>query len=302
MTISVIIPTFNNEDTLEATIRSVLAQDHEDFEIAVVNDGGRSPKKFLDVSDPRLKLIEAPRNGGVSTARNLGFQESSGELVYFLDSDDLVAPGMLGYAHSVFADPTVQVLSVGHETLSDDEIRQGRASLPVQNPSTPRRLTPPEFFRLIQARTNLFLPSTTIVRRKALVDTLGPTPWNTELRIAQDTLLMMQVGWKNDIHVTEGKYVIYRRRPGSLTRNEKAMWRERAQAMDMLGALLKQGGAGTELIEVTLQMRQNAARRVARLLRDEGAHRDARTVLAADMANSFNWKSAVEYMRSLRPS
>ena len=104
--ISVIIPTYNCEKTVEQTLRSVLAQKYDDFEVLVIDDG--SSDNTLDVVsaiaayDPKLKVI-AKENGGVSSARNLGIREAKGEYICFVDSDDTVAPDYLnalidGYA------------------------------------------------------------------------------------------------------------------------------------------------------------------------------------------------------------
>lgn len=89
--VSFIIPCYNTEKTVERTIKSIINQDYKNFEIICVNDGSKDNTLNLlnkiAKTDNRIKIINKP-NGGVSTARNLGLQHASGELVEFMDADD----------------------------------------------------------------------------------------------------------------------------------------------------------------------------------------------------------------------
>ena len=88
--ISVVLPLYNKEQSIERTIQSVLNQSYSDYELVVVNDG--STDRSLDVVErmkvERMKVISQP-NAGVSAARNRGILEAKGEYVAFLDGDDL---------------------------------------------------------------------------------------------------------------------------------------------------------------------------------------------------------------------
>lgn len=89
---SVIIPTFNRAGFLPRAIDSVLSQKHLPNEIIIVDDGSTdSTKELLDkYQDQHPNLIKPiyQENFGVSSARNLGINRSSGEWISFLDSDD----------------------------------------------------------------------------------------------------------------------------------------------------------------------------------------------------------------------
>ena len=87
--ISVVIPLFNKEQIIEKTLRSVLSQDYDDFEVVVVNDGStdRSAEIVNRIDDSRIRLIEQ-ENGGPSKARNTGTKYSKGDWLLFLDADD----------------------------------------------------------------------------------------------------------------------------------------------------------------------------------------------------------------------
>ena len=87
--ISVVIPLYNKEPIIEKSLRSVLSQDYDDFEVVVVNDGStdRSAEIVKGIDDSRISLIEQ-ENGGPSKARNTGVKNAKGEWVVFLDADD----------------------------------------------------------------------------------------------------------------------------------------------------------------------------------------------------------------------
>lgn len=91
--ISVVVPVYNAEATLDRCIQSVLDQKYSNFELILVNDGsvdGSGP--MCDAyanADGRVKVFHK-MNGGVSSARNIGLQNSSGAWVTFVDSDDWV--------------------------------------------------------------------------------------------------------------------------------------------------------------------------------------------------------------------
>lgn len=90
--VSVIMPAYNSEKYIGKSIESVLAQDYENFELIIVNDGSQDGTKSIveqyAKNDTRIKLLEQA-NQGVSVARNKGLDTATGEYVAFLDSDDL---------------------------------------------------------------------------------------------------------------------------------------------------------------------------------------------------------------------
>ncbi len=99
--ISIVIPLYNKEKYIVDTLQSVVSQSFKEFEVIVVDDGSTDNSidklmPFLD--DPRFKLVEQ-KNGGVSSARNLGVLKSRFEYIAFLDADDLWMPDYLLKMH-----------------------------------------------------------------------------------------------------------------------------------------------------------------------------------------------------------
>lgn len=87
--ISVVIPLYNKEASIAQSLKSVLSQEYDDFEVVIVDDG--STDGSVDVveamNDPRIRLIKQ-ENGGPSKARNTGVKNAKGEWILFLDADD----------------------------------------------------------------------------------------------------------------------------------------------------------------------------------------------------------------------
>lgn len=96
MKFSVVIPLYNKEHYIETTIRSVLDQTCQDFEVLVVDDGSKDNSLALarKFESDRVRVI-AQENQGVSVARNTGIVNAKGEFICFLDADDEWRPEYL---------------------------------------------------------------------------------------------------------------------------------------------------------------------------------------------------------------
>lgn len=105
---SIIIPVYNRADLIDETITSVLAQDFQDFELLLIDDGSSDKSvevmsKWLD-KDPRIHLEVLPENAGRCAARNKGLDLATGEWICYLDSDDLYYPIHLSEFHRLISD------------------------------------------------------------------------------------------------------------------------------------------------------------------------------------------------------
>ncbi|RZI86265.1 MAG: glycosyltransferase family 2 protein [Rubrivivax sp.] len=92
--VSVVIPAYNAQRFVAETIASVKAQSYQDIEIIVVDDGSTDQTASIAESFEGVRCIRKP-NGGVSSARNRGVAEARGELLAFVDSDDVWHPDKL---------------------------------------------------------------------------------------------------------------------------------------------------------------------------------------------------------------
>ncbi len=131
-TISIVTPSFEQGHYLERTIYSVLSQGYPQLEY-VVQDGGSGDetRAVLDRFGEALTDWAAEPDEGQADAINRGFARTTGEIMAYLNSDDLLLPGSLAYVARYFvAHPRVDVV-YGHRVLIDEHDRQiGRWALP----------------------------------------------------------------------------------------------------------------------------------------------------------------------------
>lgn len=94
-TVSIIVPVYNAEKTLERCVDSILNQTYQDFELLLVDDGSPDGSGALCDAyarqDSRVRVFHQ-ENAGVSAARNLALDHAAGEYLQFLDSDDWITP------------------------------------------------------------------------------------------------------------------------------------------------------------------------------------------------------------------
>lgn len=105
--ISVIVPVYNVEQYLRKCIDSIINQTYRNLEIILVDDGSpdNCPKICDDyaLKDSRVMVLHLI-NGGAGYARNRGFQQSKGDFIAFIDSDDVIAPNFFESLYNFFSD------------------------------------------------------------------------------------------------------------------------------------------------------------------------------------------------------
>ncbi|NJL37573.1 MAG: glycosyltransferase family 2 protein [Leptolyngbyaceae cyanobacterium SM1_4_3] len=111
MRVSVIVPVYGVEKYIAETVRSLLEQTYQNFEIILVDDA--SPDRSIEVcqqfSDSRMKIIHQ-QNRGLAGARNTGIRHAEGDYIAFLDGDDLWLPQKLAkHVEHLEASPEVGV-------------------------------------------------------------------------------------------------------------------------------------------------------------------------------------------------
>ena len=139
MKLSIVIPVYRVEATLDRCIESVAGQPFADFEVVLVDDGSpdRCPGKCDEwaVKDRRISVIHQA-NGGLSAARNAGIAAAQGEYITFIDSDDYIAPDtlqelmplmeqcdLLEYpVWQYFGSPHQKFLGFKHQTYADSNV------------------------------------------------------------------------------------------------------------------------------------------------------------------------------------
>ena len=125
MILSVIIPVYRVEDTLNRCVESVLRQNVSDMEVILVDDGSTDccPQMCDDwaARDARIRVIHQP-NGGLSDARNAGLDVAKGDFLTFVDSDDYLADDTYPPLLSLMSDCDILEFSIANKLALQDRI------------------------------------------------------------------------------------------------------------------------------------------------------------------------------------
>ncbi|MBM4035209.1 MAG: glycosyltransferase [Planctomycetes bacterium] len=220
--VSVIIPAFNAERYLRETLQSVLAQTYRDLEVIVVDDGSTDGTAALaetfasEVAQAsRLCPVRVIRqaNAGPSAARNRGIREARGELIAFLDSDDLWLPDKLAEQVPLFGGTGVPPVGLVycHAERMDSE---GRPLPTAQAPKPVGRV-----FKDFLLRNHC--PTSAAVVRRQCFEACGYLP--EDMVWAEDWHLWLRLARRYDFAAVPRILVRHRVHPGALTKHlEKA--------------------------------------------------------------------------------
>lgn len=130
--LSIVTPSFNQGIFIKRTLDSVLFQDYPHLEY-VVQDGGSTDEtiNILEQYDSSLTHWESKKDNGQTQAINLGFAKTQGEIMAYLNSDDLLLPNALHYIGNYFAEHEEVDVVYGHRILINQEDQEiGRWVLP----------------------------------------------------------------------------------------------------------------------------------------------------------------------------
>lgn len=118
--LSVIIPAYNAENTIERCVRSILNHNEVDLEIIIINDGSTDQTKEicekLQRENDRIHLVTI-ENGGVSHARNIGLKYAQGQYIQFVDADDYIDSNMCSVMLNSAEENRAQLVMCGFERI-----------------------------------------------------------------------------------------------------------------------------------------------------------------------------------------
>ena len=217
--VSVVIPAYNAERTLGATVRSALAQEPPPLEIVVVDDGSTDGTRALAESFGSSVRVLPGANAGPSAARNRGAREARGAWIAFLDADDLLEAGYLAAAHEhLDAHPGVGLLCFALRVLDGDE----------PTPQIIHKKTPGIAYStrgLLQGDVGTILDP--LVSRDVLLAAGG---YEEGLRANEDGHLYLRLSRVTAMHQDPRPLLLYRRHAGNASRDilENARWSVRS--------------------------------------------------------------------------
>jgi len=196
--VSVIIPTYNRGWIVKEAIDSVLDQDFTDYELIVVDDGSDDNTPEILAGYGGVITILHQSNKGVSSARNCGVAAASGQLIAFLDSDDLWLPGKLSTQVKFFKDHPDAVINQTQERW----IRKGVRVNPKQRHH--------KFSGMIFEHSLalcLVSPSAVMIK-KSLFDEVGG--FDEQFPACEDYDLWLRVSCRYPVHLIDTPLIIKR--------------------------------------------------------------------------------------------
>jgi glycosyltransferase involved in cell wall biosynthesis len=205
MKVSVVIPTYNDEGTIAATVGSALAQRFDgEFEVIVVNDGSTDGTRAeLAKFGDRIRVIDQA-NLGVSAARNAGIQAAAGEYVALLDGDDTWMEDKLAKTVPVL-DKNPACVAVASNVIGVDG-----AGREVSYPVTPEFRHSPTLDEMLD-KLWAYLPSAVVIRRETLQAIGGfSEEFKPEHYACEDTFIMLLVRERGEITYVPDVLVRYR--------------------------------------------------------------------------------------------
>jgi glycosyltransferase involved in cell wall biosynthesis len=204
MKASVLIPTFNRAYIIGDAVRSALAQTFTDFEIVVVDDGSNDNTQEIveQFQDDRIRYLRHEFNKGCSAACNTAVESARGEIVAFLDSDDLWRPEYLErQVNFLSSHPGVDIVFTDMELQEHDKTFPSLMELMSSFPKLLR--TKSAAVEYVISRREMYLclleevpvkPTATAMKRTLFGKTSGfneswpsGTDWDLFLRMSQLT-------------------------------------------------------------------------------------------------------------------
>ena len=187
--ISVIVPVYNVEDYIERCVESILKQTYTNFELILINDGstdasGKLCDLFASKNDNiRVFHIE---NKGVSNARNLGIEQSLGNWLTFIDSDDFVTNDYL----ETLIGAVEGDASVGFSIACLHHIKNGEVTeLSVLSGKKERWSAEQTMKELLATTRTSFFPVAKLFKKEIL----SSFTFNTDYHLAEDALFLTEV-------------------------------------------------------------------------------------------------------------
>lgn len=121
--ISVVIPTYNREATIKATLESILQQTYRNLEILVVDDASNdnTGKVIRSINDPRIYYFKNKKQMGANISRNIGIEHAKGKLIAFCDSADTWAAEKLEKQLQIMQETSAEIIFCAEE-VTDKKI------------------------------------------------------------------------------------------------------------------------------------------------------------------------------------
>ncbi len=237
--VSVVLPTYNRAEYLERSIRSVLSQTYQNWELIISDDGSTDDTTRIVTSfnDPRIKYFNHS-NHGVAYTRNRAIEKSTGCYLAFIDSDDEWRKDKLGIQVGMMNDhPNIDLLFCdflnikGNRGSSAFEQNAAAMNLLVEEKYSDTLYVIKSGLHEGLAKDN-FIATDSVILRRGILDRFGL--FNEELRVSEDFELWWRLGLENVCFAYIDQPLITRYKgEESLSGHNKVAYDNRIRALDL---------------------------------------------------------------------
>jgi glycosyltransferase involved in cell wall biosynthesis len=262
------IATYDRDTYLAESISSALAQDYDDFEVLIVDDGSTNPaiaEVLAGFDDKRLRVVRHPENRGIAEGYNTMIREGRGELIAMVGDDDICLPGRLAREVSIFdAYPDTGVVHGDALIIDSDGHTTGRWES--------RDFTPAALIQAFFRSHNHLVDPTRMVHRRVYEAVGG---YDSAYPIAQDMHFWLRAARDHRFRHCPGGPLVGFRRHGANTSDESAREREIDDVERALGEAIERYPLRELVPELDWAVLEpaHAERRALRSLADALEHR-----------------------------
>lgn len=245
-TVAVVIPAYNSMRYLPLTLRSVLAQTYQDFEVIIVNDGSADGieswyDQLSDTVKAKVKLFSQP-NSGTCAARNKGIAQTQSPYIAFLDSDDIWLPNKLARQVAVLQKNPAVSLTYSWSAAID---AQGEPVGHIYAGRTAMKPSVKDVWAGMLIKNEISTPSAVLVKRSCLIAVGG---FDTALcSYVEDKDLWLRIAIAHRIKLMPEVLIHKRRHPDNTSKQWMAMEQASYQVIEKALSAPPDGISAAEL-------------------------------------------------------
>ena len=295
MKISVVIPAYNSSATIEATLGSVLRQTVQADEILVLDDGSTdNTVEVLNSYKPRVTVLQQ-KNRGVAHARNALCQRAKGDIIAFLDHDDIWHPSYLETQCKIIGKhPSAVAYFTGHVNF------QGTNDYIWDEPTAfghldYRCIEPDEFIKLYNKCPGPFGSMSFCCIPKRLLNEVGSEPFPVQVSGADDYYIFNVLPRWGPVVFTPATLVAYRESTGAQSADRLKGLGLAVRVFELLAGSRK-GQPGREYAKIFTMAFASKRRQYAKFLMGAGKISEARMQLKYSLINAGGALSLVKSM------
>jgi glycosyltransferase involved in cell wall biosynthesis len=256
-------------------------------EILVVNDGSTDDTaSILNSFRPRVTVFNQ-ENRGLSSSRNVLCKQARGDLIAFLDSDDVWHPRYLEVQYKLFENfPDAVAFFTGHVNFDAQE-RYEWDDEPIEASSKVELIDPVSFFERYSKATGPFAsPSYCCVPKRALLE-VGTEPFDPAMRVCDDAYIFYLLALSGPIVYTPARLAAYRLTQGSLSSNRRRNLEYGVRVFQLLEDRYKRS-ADARLLKAFRLAFASKTREYAKVLMGTGEISEARAQLRHSLSQTAN--------------